>query len=208
LDPPLSRLIQQLGFTPPESPTTALHKAVLLYHAASSENFPEVDLRDLWRNILQPPPHTDLDRLVIATEDIRSPASPIPGAFEAVKQISSSGILLGLLSNAQSNALHSLENIAPLFDPELTLLSHQLGIAKPSPHIFAEMASRLTALHIPLSQVLYVGNDPHHDIIPAQQQGWHTALFSQSPPTHCLPTLTFSHYTTLLPHLFPNKNLK
>lgn len=202
-DPALSRMIRQLGFTPPESPTAALHKAVLQYHAASSEEFPEVDLRDLWRNLLQPPPHADLYRLVIATEDIRSPARPIPGAFEAVRMISSSGIRLGLLSNAQCNALHSLEHITPLFEPELTLLSHQLGIAKPSPHLFAEMASRLHALHIAPHEVLYIGNDPDHDILPAQHQGWHTALFSQSTPTtHCHPTLTFAHYPSLLHHLF------
>jgi FMN phosphatase YigB (HAD superfamily) len=206
-DPALSRMIRQLGFTPPESPTAALHKAVLQYHAASSEEFPEVDLRDLWRNLLQPPPHADLYRLVIATEDIRSPARPIPGAFDAVRLIASTGIRLGLLSNAQCNALHSLEHITPLFDPELTLLSHQLGIAKPSPHIFAEMASRLYALHIAPHEVLYIGNDPDHDILPAQHQGWHTALFSQAPTTHCHPTLTFSHYPQLLLHLFPRKFL-
>jgi len=196
-DPAIAGVIRSLGHTPPHSPTSTLHQAVLDHHAASAEDFPEVDLRTLWQRILNLPTHADLTPLVIATEVIRSPANPIPGAFDAIRTLASTNAHLGLLSNAQSNALHSLHPIANLFDPQLILLSHQLGVAKPSPRIFAEMAHRLSTLNIAPHEVLFVGNDPHHDILPAQNQGWHTALFTPSPHTH-QATFAFSHYPALV----------
>ena len=54
-------------------------------------------------------------------------------AEQAIGILARSGLSLGLLSNAQSNTLSDLGGISDLFSPELTILSYQHGIAKPSP---------------------------------------------------------------------------
>jgi FMN phosphatase YigB (HAD superfamily) len=178
-DPLLRQILREHGHSPPSSPSSELHAAVLRHHAAAEVPFPEIDLRVLWREILALPPDMDLVPLVRALEAGWHPATLMPGAQAAIQQLARSGISLGLLSNAQCNTLSSLGGLEDFFAPELTLLSYQQGIAKPAPELFQRMADRLACRGISPAETLYIGNDLQHDILPAAAVGFRTALFTQ-----------------------------
>ncbi len=197
-DPVLREILRQFGHEPPESPSTALHTAVLRHHAAAGVPYPEIDLRVLWREVLSLDPGTDTNPLVEAIESAWHPSRPMPGAAAFIRRLSRSGVSLGLLSNAQCNTLPSLGEIKDLFAAELTLLSFQHGIAKPAPALFELLASRLAGRGISPAETLYIGNDPLHDIVPAATCGFKTALFTGHPesirPGLCFPDHEFQHW--------------
>ncbi len=201
-DPLLRAVLENFGHRPPESPSTALHAAVLRHHAAAGVPFPEIDLRVLWREILSLAPGTDTVPLVETLEAAWHPTRPMPGAEQFVRRLARSGLSLGLLSNAQSNTLASLGGIADLFAPELTILSYQHGIAKPAPELFQMLTDRLAGRGITPAETLFVGNDPLHDIAPAAAAGFQTALFTGHPgslrPGACAPDFTFSDWAELV----------
>ncbi len=198
-DPLLRKIIERAGHQPPESPSTELHAAVLRHHAAAGVEFPEIDLRVLWREILALEEDADTGMLVRATEAAWHPASPMPGAAGVIQRLARSGISLGLLSNAQSNTLSSLGGLEDLFAPELTILSYQHGIAKPAPALLQTLTDRLAGRGITPAETLYVGNDPQQDISPAAAAGFKTALFTGHPlslrPGECAPDFTFKNWT-------------
>ena len=177
-DPVLRDILREFGHEPPPSPSTELHAAVRRHHAASVAAFPEIDLRILWREILALEPGTDTAPLIEALEAAWHPATPMPGAAATIQRLARAGISLGLLSNAQCNTLTSLGGLQDFFAPELTLLSYQHGIAKPSPELFQLMAERLAGRGISPAETLYIGNDPQHDILPAAAVGFRTGLFT------------------------------
>ena len=194
----LRDVLRQFGHEPPESPSTALHDAVRRHHEDSGEEFPEIDLRVLWRGLLGLEPDADVTALVIALEGAWHPSRPMPGAAAFVRRLARSGVSLGLLSNAQCNTLRSLGEIKDLFAPELTLLSYRHGIAKPSPALFWMMVERLAGRGISPAETLFIGNDPLHDIAPAAACGFKTALFTGHPdswrPGECRPDFVISDW--------------
>ena len=177
-DPKLREIIKSFGYKPPESPSHALHTAIRNHHQRSAEEFPEVDLCELWHQILEAPEDCDLKDLIISLETFWHPSRIMPGLENFLNELHDSGIVLGILSNAQINTLPSLGHLANLFEPDLTILSYQHRIAKPSPALFSQLATRLKARGISPKNALYIGNDTNHDIIPAHQKGFQTALFT------------------------------
>lgn len=200
-DPRLRQLLETAGYPAPPSPTTALHSAVVRHHAAAGFAFPEIDLRDLWREVLELGPEVDLLPLIEATEAAWHPTDPMPGAAEFVQRLARAGISLGLLSNAQVHTLSTLGGIADLFPPELTILSYQHGIAKPAPDLFQLLADRLAARGILPHETLFIGNDPRQDILPAAAAGFKTALFTGHPDSlrdgECTPDIRFETWDEL-----------
>jgi FMN phosphatase YigB (HAD superfamily)/glycosyltransferase involved in cell wall biosynthesis len=180
-DPILKKTIEAAGFIPPDFPSSDLHAAVIRYHAESTMDFPEVDLRQLWKEILSLSSDQNIDKLVIALENVWHPSSLLTGAKQAVEKLARKSISLGLLSNAQSNTLTSLGDIAGLFASDLTILSYEHGIAKPSQKLFEMMRDRLLDQKISPGETLFIGNDPLHDILPAASVGFSTALFIGHP---------------------------
>ncbi len=176
-DPKLRAILKNFGHRVPESPSTEIYQAVKRHHLLSSQKFPEVDLRVLWREVLELPETADMNLLVAMLEAAWHPAQLMPGVEKFVCELAREGISLGLLSNAQSNTLASLGDIEPLFSPELTILSYQHGMAKPSPELFEMLVERLAARGIAPAETLFIGNDPLHDIVPAKASGFQTALF-------------------------------
>jgi FMN phosphatase YigB (HAD superfamily) len=191
-DPLLRQILGEHGHVHTGSPSSELHAAVLRHHAAAGVPFPEVDLRVLWREVLGLPTDTDLTPLVQALEAGWHPATLMPGAQAAIQQLARSGISLGLLSNGQAHTLASLGGIEDFFAPELTLVSYQQGIAKPSPALFQRMAERLGCRGISPAETLYVGNDPAHDIQPAAAVGFRTGLFAPQGTEHAADFLISS----------------
>jgi FMN phosphatase YigB (HAD superfamily) len=180
-DPVLRDIITRLGHTPPYSPSSELHAAVLRHHAASGMPHPEVDLRALWREVLALPPDADTTALVIETQAAWHAARLMPGAAELLRALAVTGMPLGLLSNAQCDALPSLGGLADIFTDDLVILSYCHGSAKPSPVLFHLLAARLAHRGITPQETLYIGNDPLHDIEPAASHGFSTALFTGHP---------------------------
>lgn len=195
-DPLLRKIIALFGHKPPLSPSAALHAAVLHHHSNANTPFPEVDLRILWREVLELPPDADTTGLAIETEAAWHPAQMIAGVAETLEKLSAAGIPLGILSNAQCNTLPSLGYLTEFFAPDLTVLSYQHGIAKPSPALFELLAGRLAKRGITSSETLYIGNDPLHDIEPAAAFGFKTALFTGHPDSWragaCFPDFEIS----------------
>jgi putative hydrolase of the HAD superfamily len=154
----------------------------------------------LWRGLLGLEPDADVTALVIALESAWHPSRPMPGAAAFVQRLARGGVSLGLLSNAQCNTLRSLGPIKDLFAPELTLLSYQHGIAKPSPVLFEMLADRLASRGISPAETLFIGNDPQHDIAPAAACGFKTALFTGHQdswrPGECSPDLVIRDWHT------------
>ena len=192
-DPVLRDILREFGHEPPVSPSTELHAAVLRHHTAAVAEFPEIDLRILWREILALEPGTDTAALVAATEAAWHPAKRMTGVAEVIQRLARAGISLGLLSNAQCNTLSSLGGLEDFFAPELTLLSYQHGIAKPSPMLFQILTDRLAGRGISPAETLYIGNDTLHDILPAAAAGFRTGLFTgavePATPDGCTPDL-------------------
>lgn len=201
-DEKLRDVIRHFGFEPPDSPSSAIHTAVTDHHARSDAEFPEVDLRVLWREVLGIEPGTEITALVTAIEEAWHPAKPMPGAEAFIRHLARSGVSLGLLSNAQCNTLPAMGDVADFFAPELSILSYQQGLAKPSPELFEMMADRLAGRGIRPHQTLYIGNDPLHDIVPASHVGFQTALFVGHPDSHrpgdCAPDFTIRRWEDLL----------
>jgi FMN phosphatase YigB (HAD superfamily) len=202
VDPVLRDILRNFDHDPPTSPSSELHAAVLRHHAAAGVGYPEIDLRVLWREILDLAPGTDTTALVEALEAAWHPARPMPGAEQVIGTLARSGLSLGLLSNAQCNTLAALGGISDLFAPELTILSYQHGVAKPSTTLFQILTDRLAGRGITPDETLMVGNDPLHDILPAAAAGFQTALFNGHPDSHrtgdCAPDLLFTKWPELI----------
>ena len=201
-DPVLRDVLRNFGYEAPASPSADLHRAILRHHAEAVIPYPEVDVRKLWREILGLGDDVEMTYLVQAIEEAWHPAKPMPSAGNFVSRLARSGISLGLLSNAQCNTLPSLGPIVDLFAPELTLLSYQHGMSKPSPELFSILCDRLAGRGISPEETLFIGNDPVKDILPAAHAGFRTALFIGHPDSirsgDCVPDHTFSRWSELL----------
>lgn len=204
-DPRLTSILESSGYPAIPSPTTVLHQTVLRHHAQSPHEHPEIDLRAVWQEMLSTT--DDLTSLIGVVEDAWHPCQPMPGASETLHRLADDGILLGILSNAQANTLptlgKALGSASRRFDPDLTVLSYQHLIAKPSPALFQLLAGKLASRGIAPSETLFVGNDPRQDIIPATAAGFRTALFTGHPdslrPGECTPDLTLRSLSEILP---------
>lgn len=201
IDPVLREIIRNAGLMPPLSPSSELHAAIRHHHQRSNASFPEIDLRVIWREVLSLGSDEDIHELIIQLEEAWHPARLMPGAAQAIAGLSRKFISLGLLSNAQCNCLASLGDIADLFPPELTILSYQQGIAKPTLALFEMMRERLEERKILPEETLFIGNDPLHDIVPAAAVGFRTALFIGHPdssrPGECHPDHILESWASL-----------
>lgn len=201
IDPVLRDVIREFGHTPSPSPSTDLHQAVLDHHANAGVAYPEIDLCKLWRKVLDLDVDVEISPMVHAMESLWHPTRPMPGAVQAIQKLSRAGVSLGLLSNSQCNTLASLGPITDLFAPELTILSYQQGIAKPSPELFQILTERLAGRKISPQETLYIGNDPLQDIVPAAAANFKSALFVGHPdslrPGVCIPDFTLQTWSDL-----------
>jgi putative hydrolase of the HAD superfamily len=156
--------------------------------------FPEVDIVDVWREVLEALPvgtpgqgsgrGLDIERLAVEFEARVNPVWPMPGLVECLRELQSAGMLLGLISNAQFFTALVLPALTGrtlgelgLTDP-VCFYSYRFGHAKPGRRLFDEAASALARRGIRPPEVLYAGNDMLNDIRPAAQIGFRTALFA------------------------------
>lgn len=175
-----------------------LHHTIAEHHAASRQRgieFPEVNISDVWQDMLSEFSRRDPDREVIlegvdpfrvALEyEVRiNPVWPMPGLAECLRELRRRELVLGVVSNAQAmtpelfRALlgQTLEDLG--FASELQFFSYQHGESKPGLLMFQAAAAELDRRGVAPEQTVYVGNDALNDIWAAKQVGFRTILFA------------------------------
>lgn len=168
-------------------PDPSLREAIARAHAASPHPHPEIDIREIHAALhprLAPP---EIESLALAHERRTNPVEPMPGAAETLRRLAANGLLLGLVSNAQFYTIPILEEslgttLTDLgIDPDLRAFSYLERRAKPDPHLFEFLRTKLAHRRIASAEVLYIGNDVRNDIDPARATGFRTALFAGDP---------------------------
>lgn len=172
-----------------------LPEVIRRHQQSSPEEYPEVDIRRVWKELLQElaAAHLiagDLSRqtimcVALVFECRTNPVWPMPHAAEVLRRLHQAGVILGLVSNAQFYTPIVIEaafgaDLRDLgFRPELCSYSYAMGTAKPGTRLF-EPVVRALADYFGLSAAdcLYVGNDMRNDILPAHQMGMRTVLFA------------------------------
>ena len=152
--------------------------------------YPEVDIEQIWfealrteelRGYLAVAPDRDAVReLAVRFECYNNPVWLMPGAADTLRRLQRRRLRLGIVSNAQFYTPLVLEALfgAPPADlgleESLCIWSYRLGRAKPDPVLFELLCNRLSRLR--RQEILYVGNDPEQDVIPAAATGCRTCL--------------------------------
>ncbi|MCB1231925.1 MAG: HAD family hydrolase [Verrucomicrobiae bacterium] len=158
---------------------------------AEGIEFPEVEIREIWRDLLTKwhhPGASDTDaceRIAVAYEVAVNPVWPMPGLAETLASLKAGESFLGIISNAQFYTPHLFpaflgdRDLAALgFDDWLQVYSYQQREGKPSRRLYEVLAERLNERDLTPGEFLYVGNDRRNDIWPAQAVGFRTALFA------------------------------
>lgn len=159
-------------------------------------DYPEVDIREVWKRVWTALHEEglvasasletrELESLAMAYECLVNPVWPMPDACDVLERIDETGVVTGIVSNAQF--------FTPLLFPALMHRQmHELGFtenlcvysfacreAKPSIALFEKALNRLEVdFDILPEQTLYVGNDMRNDIWPAAIMRCQTALFA------------------------------
>ncbi len=155
---------------------------------------PEVDILSIWNRILskvvkEGDAEGTVDAHTLIFTSLRyelrtNSVWPMPGVLELLSLLRMKKYRIGIVSNAQFytplilEALFSRELKSLGFEGDLIQWSYLLGSAKPSPHIFKEVLSRLEDRGITPGEVLYLGNDMLNDIYTARECGCRTCLFA------------------------------
>ena len=149
--------------------------------------YPEVDILSIWGELFKPfstMTEEKIKEFAVRYEFITNPVYPMPGLLGCLKQCRNSGLMMGVISNAQFYTpllfkwFLDTELRALGFSDSLVFFSYQQGIAKPSSDLFLKARSRLAGHQIDPRHVVYLGNDMLKDILPAHQAGFQTALFA------------------------------
>ena len=152
---------------------------------------PEVDIVDVWRNVLLKADLEDLAsdtlrvvRLAAEYESRANPTWPMPGAGETLLRLRNSGVPMGIVSNAQIFTVPLVEDLLGAnlgnggFDLNLCVFSNRFRQAKPGPRLFDVLCAALAGGGIAPHQAIYVGNDMLNDVWAASQAGLRTAWFA------------------------------
>lgn len=161
---------------------------------ARGADHPEVDIRDIWANVLdelrsegvlgEDPRKGAVEELALRFELAVNPVWPMPGFPEIISELSLSGYRTGIVSNAQFYTPALIEVLGECtleglgFSPELCAFSYRLERAKPSPLIFQGPLGALASSGIEPGEVLMVGNDMLNDMAAARSAGCRTCLFA------------------------------
>lgn len=151
---------------------------------AKGIDFPEVDIVQIWQEILGLRDLASVKAFALAYELITNPVFPMTGAGTLVRLCKERGVPMGIVSNAQFYTpivlawFFGKELYDSAFDPRMRFYSWQEGRAKPSATLFNQAKAALASMGIIAESVLFVGNDMRNDIRPAAEAGFRTALFA------------------------------
>ena len=174
--------------------------------AASTEQFPDFDVVDVWRDLVTRLA-TDYTRTLPAGRQVQLPVylaelhralarkqlRAYDGAQTMLQQLRERYRLAVATDGQQAFVGAELEAVGlrELFD--LIVVSSALGCHKPDRRFFT---AALEALGVPAAETLYLGNDPYRDMLGAQRVGMRTVLFrggrfEPAPPGVALPPPDF-----------------
>ena len=157
-----------------------------VHHARRAEgvDVPEVEIDRIWMDILATADRGRARQAALIYELGANPVWPMPHARQVLDVCRRSGLVLGIVSNAQFYTPLVLERLlgasldALGFAPALRFYSYQLGRAKPSPALFEAARAAMAQMAIDPAATLYVGNDMGNDVWAAHRAGLQTALFA------------------------------
>lgn len=201
-----SAALRSVGLTSPIPDPTGvklLYDTIRLHHQrlhADGVDDPEVNIVDIWRDVVEDltvreshsgsvasmgaVSRVDYHRLALEYESRVNPVWPMPGVKRCLDRLRQSGLVLGIISNAQfftvelfPALLHQTPE-ALGFDPKLQYYSYRYYRAKPGLFLYQRAKEDLATRGMDADQVLYVGNDMLNDVLPASQCGFRTALFA------------------------------
>lgn len=96
---------------------------------------------------------------------------PYPDVLPFFKKLSQTSLILGIITDGltikQAEKLIRI-GIYPYLNPVCIFISEQLGISKPNPKLY-QVAS--TRSGVAPSQIMYIGDNPQNDIVPANKLG-------------------------------------
>ena len=109
---------------------------------------------------------------VIAYHETKSDElDTFPDVPDVLRQLSRTHLILGVVSQGlkikQAEKLLRL-GVYPFFHPEAIFISDQIGIGKPNPKIYQHACN---SLGLDPTRVMYVGDNPSHDIDPCNSLG-------------------------------------
>ena len=171
----------------PEKLLQALYARIEEVHGELRKDgvdFPEVEIDEVWMDILRNDDRQFIQQFAIEFELIFNPVYPMPHLEELLSALKHRRLLMGIISNAQFFTPYLFEwflgsDLKRLgVHPNLVILSYQLKYAKPSAMLFDLAVQRLSQLGVQVASVLYIGNDMLNDIYPARKAGFRTALFA------------------------------
>ncbi|QDT02823.1 dUMP phosphatase [Rubripirellula lacrimiformis] len=153
---------------------------------------PEVDIVDVWRHTMAdsgvdvtPEDNDRLLRLAASYEAQANPTWPMPGAQKLLSELNTSGIRMGIVSNAQFFSPSLVEDLLDGssldqggFDLNCCVFSNRFRHAKPGPKLFDVLRNGLARVGIAPHEAVYVGNDMLNDIWAASMAGLKTAWFA------------------------------
>jgi len=163
--------------------------------SANGIDYPDIDIRNIWLQIWEKlysdgivsvEPQIEAIPLLSNEYECRvNPTWPMPHVMDILEVMRESGLVTGIVSNAQfftpllfEAHLHSsLSDLG--FDKRICFFSYEQKVAKPSPMFFEKCMNTLYQLYsIRPEEALYVGNDMLNDIWPSQKLGFRTCLFA------------------------------
>lgn len=99
---------------------------------------------------------------------------PLPGMIELCRDLTRSGVPVGVLSNSEGRLAELIAEMGWSGDLPLVADSGRLGVEKPDPAIFAWLAERLA---VAPSRIVHVGDSLGADVMGALRAGWRAVLF-------------------------------
>ena len=97
--------------------------------------------------------------------------APYPDVLPLLAGLARAGLRVGIVTHGltvkQAEKLVRL-GIVPYLDPKAIFISDQIGISKPNPKLYA---AALRDLGLVPDEVMYVGDNPEHDIVPPKSIG-------------------------------------
>lgn len=154
---------------------------------------PEADIRVIWKDVLQKLTaenyingtltEAEVQRFAIEYEFRMNEVWPFPGLASLLQSLVDSKQTLGIISNSQFYTPLTFEAFlgerpeAFGFESNLLVWSFKTGYKKPSQHFYSLFLQSARQRDISPKEILYIGNDLHKDIYPANALGMKTALF-------------------------------
>ena len=106
--------------------------------------------------------------------------APFPDVLPLLAGLKKANLRLGVITHGltvkQAEKLVRL-GVVPYLDPKANFISDQIGISKPNPKLYQ---AALRELGLKADEVMYVGDNPEHDVAPPKSVGMRTVWARRS----------------------------